>query len=128
MDHRRLKPLPPLRTFITRVVRGFTIGLIAILGALAMGALGYHHFEHLTWLDSFLNAAMILTGMGPIHIPETTGGKLFAIFYALFSGLVFLTAAGFLIAPFARRTIHDLHLKIHVPDAPDDRPAKPPLP
>jgi hypothetical protein len=116
------------RQFAKRMAVALAFAAVILTCALALGTFGYHWIARFEWIDAFLNAAMILTGMGPIHIPETTGGKLFAIFYALFSGLVFLTAAGFLIAPFARRTIHDLHLKIHVPDAPDDRPAKPPLP
>lgn len=78
-----------------------------------MGAIGYHLFENLPWVDSFLNASMILAGMGPVDHLETTGGKIFATCYALFSGLVFLSMAVLLLTPVVRRILHRLHLDIH---------------
>lgn len=72
--------------------------------------LGYVHFEQLSWLDGFLNAAMILGGMGPISIPVTRGGKLFAGMYALYSGLVFLIALGMVLAPVIHRMMHKFHV------------------
>lgn len=72
---------------------------------------GYHYFEKLSWLDSFLNAAMILGGMGPVNVLSTRAGKIFAGCYALFSGIVFLAVAGLLFAPLVHRLIHRFHLE-----------------
>jgi len=79
--------------------------------SLVLGILGYHFFEKLRWLDALLNASMILTGMGPVDQLQTTGGKLFASFYALFSGIVFITTAGLLLAPLMHRLMHKFHLE-----------------
>ena len=78
--------------------------------SLSGGAAGYHWFEHQHWIDAYLNASMILTGMGPLDRPETVGGKLFATGYALFSGLVFLFTAALILTPVIRRMLHKLHL------------------
>src|SRR5262245_55622539 len=96
MFEHQQEPLLPRRKFLRRVARSLTIaaGIIGI--SLGIGILGYHWLEKLSWIDSLLNASMILTGMGPIHQPQTTVGKLFASFYALFSGVIFLTVAGVL--------------------------------
>lgn len=72
---------------------------------------GYHYFEKLSWLDSFLNAAMILGGMGPVNVLHTRAGKIFAGCYALFSGIVFLAVAGLLFAPLVHRLLHRFHLE-----------------
>lgn len=85
------------------------IGLIAV--SLFIGMLGYHFFERLTWIDSFLNAAMLLGGMGPIHQPRTFGGKLFAGLYALYCGLAVLVVAGVTFAPVIHRVLHKFHLE-----------------
>ena len=78
--------------------------------SLFVGMLGYHFTENLDWLDSMLNASMILTGMGPVNTMTTTAGKLFASFYALFSGVVFLSTIAFILAPAAHRFLHKFHL------------------
>ena len=84
----------------------------ALLGAsLLLGVCGYHIFEGLSWVDSLLNASMILGGMGPINSLHTLGGKLFASFYALYSGLVFLAFAGIVLAPPLHRLLHRFHLE-----------------
>lgn len=83
------------------------LGLGAV--SLVMGMIGYVRFERLSWLDAFLNAAMLLGGMGPIHEPMTPAGKLFAGLYALYCGLVVLAAAGLLIAPVIHRVMHSVH-------------------
>jgi len=80
-----------------------------VLGSLAIGMAGYAHFENLPWRDAFLNAAMLLGGMGPVESPITNGGKLFAGFYALYAGLVFLVAAAILVAPVVHRLLHKFH-------------------
>ena len=84
-------------------------GLVVI--SLAVGMLGYHGFENLSWLDAFLNASMILSGMGPVTSPVTTGGKLFAGIYALYSGFAVLVIAGVIFAPVVHRFLHRFHLE-----------------
>lgn len=78
--------------------------------SLGIGVLGYHVLEGLPWLDALLNAAMILGGMGPVNPVVTPGGKLFASFYALFSGMIFLVIFGIIVTPIAHRILHILHL------------------
>jgi hypothetical protein len=80
-------------------------------GALAIGILGYHFIAHFTWIDAFLNASMILTGMGPVGTLEKTPAKVFASFYALFSGIVFLSGASVAIAPLFHRLLHRFHIQ-----------------
>ena len=90
-------------------------GMLAgsLLGAaLGIGVLGYHGFERMSWVDSLLNASMILTGMGPAAELHTVGGKLFASAYALFSGIVFLSSAAVILAPIVHRFLHRFHLDI----------------
>ena len=78
--------------------------------------MGYHHYGNLPWIDSFLNASMILTGMGPVDKMETQSGKIFSAFYALFSGISFLTFVGVLFAPVYHRFLHKFHLDIESGD------------
>jgi hypothetical protein len=87
---------------------GFAFAIVAV--ALAIGMIGYRTTEQLSWLDSFLNAAMILSGMGEVAPLTTVSGKLFAGLYALFSGLLILVTAGILAAPLVHRLLHRLHL------------------
>ncbi len=104
------QPLASREVFIQRVVTNALIGAAMILVALGIGILGYHFTEGLSWIDSLLNASMILGGMGPVNSLQTTGGKLFASFYALFSGVVFIAAMGVLAAPIFHRFLHHFHL------------------
>jgi hypothetical protein len=99
----------PVSHFARRVL--FHAFLVAGLGVVSLfiGMAGYVAFEKLRWLDAFLNAAMLLGGMGPIHVPATASGKLFAGLYALYAGLVVLAAAGLLMAPVLHRVMHTLH-------------------
>jgi hypothetical protein len=83
------------------------MGLVA--GSLLLGMAGYAHFEGLAWRDAFLNAAMLLGGMGPVDAPRTDGGKVFAGLYALYAGLVFLVAVAILLAPVVHRLLHKFH-------------------
>ncbi len=106
---RRTEPLAPHRVFIQRLAI-YTIFSIAIIGSsLAIGVIGYHLTEGMSWIDSLLNASMLLGGMGPVDPLHTVAGKLFASFYALFSGVVFLVAVGVLIAPVFHRLMHSFH-------------------
>src|SRR4030067_1959533 len=101
-EHRK-QPLLSRRQFLIRQLIYLFIAIAIIFGSLVMGMLGYHFLEGLAWIDALVNASMILGGMGPVNELHTTGGKIFASFYALFSGIVFLVIAGFLIAPVAHR-------------------------
>ncbi len=106
------QPLLPSALFYKRLLYYAFFALLMILLALSIGILGYHFIEGFTWVDSLLNASMILGGMGPVNELHTTAGKIFASFYALFSGIAFLAIAGTLIAPIAHRFLHRLHLEI----------------
>ncbi|HET6906768.1 MAG TPA: hypothetical protein VFH52_07460 [Rhodanobacteraceae bacterium] len=109
---RKHEPLLPWRDFLLRrVARSLALGLAVIAISLLAGMLGYRIAEHMGWLDAFLNAAMILGGMGPVDALHTSGGKVFAGVYALYSGLVVIFVAGLLFAPFAHRMLHRFHLE-----------------
>jgi hypothetical protein len=88
---------------------GLSAGLIGC--SLGLGILGYHFMAGLNWVDSLLNAAMILTGMGPVNALDSDAAKLFASAYALFSGVVFITATGILLAPIFHRMLHRFHIE-----------------
>lgn len=98
------------KDFVRRmlVYTGIALGMVAI--SLGIGVVGYHYCADLEWLDSLYNASMILTGMGPVDKLETAGAKWFASFYALFSGVVFLSTVGIFFAPIAHRLMHVLHV------------------
>lgn len=96
--------------FARRVGAHAIVALAIISFGLGIGVIGYHFLAHLDWIDSLLNASMILGGMGPVNPLETPVAKLFASFYALFSGLVFIGVASVLVAPFAHRVLHRFHL------------------
>lgn len=103
--------LLPRHLFIRRLIDHLSLGLFIIFISLTIGILGYHFFEGLSWIDSLLNASMILGGMGPVNNLQTEAGKLFASFYALFSGIVFLATVGLILAPIVHRFLHKLHLE-----------------
>ena len=102
---------PPARrlAFFLRVAAHFGVSIVFGIVSLGIGMAGYEHFEHLGWVDAFLNAAMLLGGMGPVESPVTRGGKLFAGFYALYSGLFFLISVGIVLAPVFHRVMHKFH-------------------
>ena len=115
MFEHHTKPLLPMDAFLRRVAKGAVLSLGLIGFSVGVGMLGYHHFEHMTWIDAFANASMILSGMGPLQPMQTFDGKLFAGFYALYSGLAFITIAGVAFAPLFHRFLHRFHLEV-----PDD--------
>ena len=115
-EHRR-EALLPRHLFLRRMARSTALSLAFVAGSLALGMLGYRGAEGLPWLDAFLNAAMILTGMGPVSEMHTTAGKMFAGCYALFSGVAFLTAVAVLFAPLFHRFLHRFHLDFEREDA-----------
>ena len=97
------------RRFLRRLIMHVLGSLVLIVVSLLLGMCGYHYYEGLAWRDAFLNAAMLLGGMGPVESPQTDGGKLFAGLYALYAGLVFIVAAGLIIAPAMHRMVHLFH-------------------
>jgi hypothetical protein len=109
-EHKR-QALLPRRIFFARLGKAAMLGAAIIAASLMIGMAGYHYFEHLSWLDAFVNAAMILSGMGPIGELHTSAGKLFAGCYALFSGIAFLTSIGVVFAPVFHRFLHKFHLE-----------------
>ncbi len=111
LEHHREK-LIGRREFVGRQIKYLGFSMIILLCSLGVGTAGYHIFGKLRWVDSFLNASMILTGMGPVDHLDTDGAKLFASFYALFSGVAFLTFVGVLFAPVYHRFLHRFHLDI----------------
>ena len=98
------------REFVGRVARHFWLAFSVLVFGLGIGVLGYHFLAGLRWIDALLNASMILGGMGPVDELHSSVAKLFASFYALFSGLAFIGVAAVLVAPFAHRLIHRFHL------------------
>jgi hypothetical protein len=102
--------LLPRHAFAKRMVGvlALTFGVIAL--ALSIGVLGYHHLAGFTWVDSILNASMILGGMGPVGELPNDGAKLFASAYAIFSGLVFISVMGIVLGPMAHRMLHRFHI------------------
>jgi len=112
---RQHQPLMPFRGFLGRLFSFASVAAGVIIVGLGIGVLGYHFAEGMPWIDALLNAAMILSGMGPVDALHRTAGKLFATFYAIFSGVVFLTVAGLLFAPVFHRLIHHFHFDNHAP-------------
>jgi hypothetical protein len=96
--------------FLRRVARWSAFAGIVLVGSLALGVCGYHFIEGMAWIDSLLNASMILGGMGPVDPLKSTGGKLFASFYALYSGLAIISIAGLLLTPVVHRVMHKFHI------------------
>jgi hypothetical protein len=100
-----------LRKFAKRVVQHFVLAVLVVVVALGIGISGYHYLAELNWIDSFLNASMILGGMGPVDPLHSVAAKIFAACYALFSGLAFIGIASLMVAPFAHRLLHRFHLQ-----------------
>lgn len=109
------QPLLPLRLFYKRVLRNVLIATCVLAVCLFIGTVGYHQWANdkpkIGWVDAFHNASMILSGMGPVITINTNGGKIFSSFYALFSGVVFVTNIGVMLAPSIHRLFHRLHLQ-----------------
>ncbi|HST22051.1 MAG TPA: hypothetical protein VLR90_13085 [Blastocatellia bacterium] len=104
------KKLAPISVFIKRLAFSIIISSLFILVTLAMGIAGYHWIAGFSWIDSLLNASMILGGMGPVGELQTTGAKIFASVYALLSGLVFVGVMGVIISPILHRMLHRIHI------------------
>ena len=111
MFEHRSSPLLPRQVFYRRVLNCFLLSQALVAVALGIGMAGYHFFENLGWVDAFENAAMILSGMGPVATLQTDAGKIFAGCYALFSGLMLITVTGIVLAPVVHRALHKFHLE-----------------
>ncbi len=110
-EHRK-QPLLPPRQFLIRQLIYILVALAIIAGSLFIGMLGYHFFESLPWIDALVNASMLLGGMGPVDTLHTFAGKLFASFYALYSGIIFLVVVGVIFAPLYHRFLHRFHVDV----------------
>jgi hypothetical protein len=117
MGKRQSKRFAEPPTIYLHIIRNSFIGLMLIAAALFIGMLGYHLSEQMSWVDSFLNASMILSGMGPAVTLNTTAGKLFAGLYALFSGLAFIAIVVIMLSP----VIHKFFRKIHLESKEDEQ-------
>lgn len=103
-------PPLPVGRFVLRLVAHAGVSLVVIAISLLAGMMGYRHYEHMSWLDAFLNSAMLLGGMGPVKTDGLSdSGKLFAGIYALYAGLVFIAVMGIMLAPVVHRVLHRFH-------------------
>jgi hypothetical protein len=108
---RSKKHLLPRKEFFRRLVHHALLGIAVLIVSLGMGMIGYHTFEKMTWIDAFVNAAMILSGMGPVATLNSNAGKIFAGCYALYSGIALIGVLGIIFAPVIHRFLHKFHLE-----------------
>jgi hypothetical protein len=111
MFEHKSQPLLPQREYYHRIARSALAGIALVVPSMAIGMLGYHVLEGRSWLDAFLDAAMLMGGMGPVTTPVTAAGKLFAGTYAIFCGLVVILVAGVMMSPIIHRGMHRFHLE-----------------
>ena len=104
------KRLPYKKHFLSKLLKSMILGTIFLIFSLTIGVLGYHYYFNIPWLDSLVNASMILTGMGPVDRAETDGAKLFSSFYAVYSGVAFLTCVAIILSPVVHRFLHKFRL------------------
>lgn len=109
-EHRH-QPLAPRDKFVRRLIIAALLACVALALWLTVGICGYHWIAGLPWVDAFMNASMIVGGMGPVDLLTTDSAKIFAGFYAIFSGVIFLAIFGLLIAPIFHRFLHRFHLE-----------------
>ena len=126
MFEHKSEPLVPRWAFYARMAQGAAIVAGIIACSLVVGSAGYHYLGELPWIDSLLNASMILAGMGPVDSLKTDSAKLFAAFYALYSGVAFLAIMAILTAPLLHRLLHKFHMEISEDERADqdDKPRK----
>ena len=120
MFEHKSEPLLSRWAFYARMARSGAVVAGIVAFSLFVGSAGYHYFGGLPWIDALLNASMILTGMGPVDPLKTASAKLFATFYALYSGIAFLTMMAVLMAPLLHRLLHKFHLEVSEDDQDDD--------
>ena len=109
MYESKLHPPIPKAHFIRRLIGHFAAAIALLATSLFAGMVGYEFFENLPWRDAFINSAMLLGGMGPVNVPATNGGKIFAGLYALYAGLVFLVILAIIFTPVIHRVLHTFH-------------------
>jgi hypothetical protein len=114
-EHRR-QAVAAHHRFVQRFARNVAFSMAVVAVSLVVGMVCYAYFEGMDAVDSFLNAAMILSGMGPATVLQTDGGKIFAGLYALYSGLLIITITGFILAPVAHRVLHRFHVDLEDED------------
>lgn len=111
MKQNKIKPYNK-QLFINRVLINVGVSMFLLFISLMIGVIGYKHFLNISWVDSLVNASMILTGMGPVDRATTDGGKIFTSFYAIYSGVAFLTSVACLASPIFHRALHKFHLDL----------------
>ncbi|HUM97575.1 MAG TPA: hypothetical protein PK275_06945 [Chitinophagaceae bacterium] len=113
MNTQTIPPLPPKSIYYKRIRKNISIALGVIAICLIIGVVGYHFFSDMPWIDALHNAAMILSGMGLVDVNKvsTNGAKIFSSFYALFSGIVFITNMGLILSPTLHRVLHRFHIQ-----------------
>ena len=107
-----LKNLPAQKHYTNKILRNSIVGFLVIILSLFIGMVGYHMLFHLNWVDSLYNASMILTGMGPVDRADNDEGKIFASFYAIYSGVTFLTSVAIILSPVVHRFLHKFKLDV----------------
>lgn len=107
-----VKRLPHKKHFYSKLLKSSALGLTILIVSLTIGVVGYHYFFNIPWLDSLVNASMILTGMGPVDLAKTNGAKIFSSLYAIYSGVAFLTSVAVLFAPVVHRFLHRFHIEV----------------
>jgi hypothetical protein len=110
MYESKKQPVLPRQKFAQRLTGHLGAACALLIASLGLGMFGYVNLEHLSLVDAFLNAAMLLGGMGPVNAPQTEAGKIFAGFYALYAGLVFIVTAALVFTPMLHRLLHKFHL------------------
>jgi hypothetical protein len=108
---RRGQPVASRRKFLVRMSIAIGLWIVLTIVGLAIGIAGYAAFEGMSFVDAYVNAAMILSGMGPVGELKTTAGKIFAGSYAILSGLIIVIATGFVLAPIFHRILHRFHVE-----------------
>lgn len=106
------KKLPHKAHFYSKLLRNVAYGTLFLTVSLAIGVIGYHYFFNIPWLDSLVNASMILTGMGPVDRAYTDGGKIFSSLYAIYSGVAFLTSVAVIFSPIVHRFLHKFRIDV----------------
>jgi hypothetical protein len=109
MFERKHEKVAPVSVFAKRILGAFGLSLLVVTPALLIGVAGYHWIDQLDWVDSLLEASMILGGMGPVNPLRSDAAKLFASGYALFSGLVLIGVMGIILTPITHRLLHKFH-------------------
>ena len=107
-----IKKLPHPKHYVQRIFKNALAGFVILFISLGIGMIGYHHYFNLGWVDSLYNASMILTGMGPVDKAINDDGKIFASFYAIYSGVTFLTSVAIILGPVVHRFLHKFKIEV----------------